>query len=124
MLQNRLQPRMEDFKMKFGSLIIAAALLAPIGAQAADLKIPPQAAYKAPPIESYVDPWTGFYIGGAIGYGWNRGAGIASATTESGTGESSFATSPQGVVGGLHLGLGTRFGGNFYIGAEIAGGIG
>src|SRR5712691_1154190 len=87
---------------------------------AADLKVPP--AYKAPPAEIYGDPWTGFYAGGAIGYGWDRGSGTGSTMTGFGTGESSFATSPQGVVGGLHLGLGTRFGGNWYIGGEVAGG--
>jgi outer membrane immunogenic protein len=103
-------------------LLVSVALLVATSAQAADIKGAPT--YKAPAIETYVDPWTGVYIGGAVGYGWDRGAGSASATTSFGAGESSFATSPQGVVGGLHLGLGTRFGGNWYIGGEVAGGIG
>jgi outer membrane immunogenic protein len=68
----------------------------------------------------YGDPWSGFYIGGAVGYGWIRGTGTFSESEAS----SSFGTSPQGLVGGLHLGTGTRIGGNVYVGAEVAGGVG
>ncbi len=106
--------------------VIAAAVviaMLPVAAAAADLgRIP--AINKAPAAEIYGDPWGGFYAGGAVGYGWDRGDGTGSAATRFGTGSSSFATSPQGVVGGLHLGLGTRFGGNWYVGGEVAGGIG
>ncbi len=109
--------------MRIVSKVVAAALLSalPVAAYAADM------ATKAAPvayIPTTTDPFSGFYIGGAIGYGWDRGAGNGSATAGGVTGESSFATSPQGAVGGLHLGVGTRFGGSWYAGVEAAGGIG
>jgi outer membrane immunogenic protein len=90
-------------------------------ADAADLPL----ANKAPVAAvDYGDPWSGFYIGGAIGYGWNNGDGTGTGTTILGSGSTAFSTSPQGLVGGLHAGIGSHFGGNWYIGGEVAGGIG
>jgi outer membrane immunogenic protein len=103
------------------SLILLASLLS-TSAFAADL--PTRAPLKAPAIETYVDPWTGFYIGGAVGYGWNNGDGVGSGTTIFGSGSTAFSTSPQGFVGGLHAGVGGRIASNWYIGGELAGGIG
>ena len=99
-------------------LLLSTLLVSP--AVAADMSRPPPLV-KAPAVEPSYDPWTGFYAGGAVGYGWNHGAGDGTAT---GFGGSSFDTSPQGFVGGLHLGVGTRFAGNWYAGIEGAGGIG
>lgn len=101
-------------------LLLSTLLVSP--AMAADMAKP--LPVKALPADTTYDPWTGFYIGGAVGYGWDRGAGNGAAATAGGAGESSFATSPQGFVGGLHLGVGTRFAGNWYAGLEGAGGIG
>jgi outer membrane immunogenic protein len=109
--------------MKKYLLATVAVLFAVTSAQATDLGVRGPI-NKAPESLPYGDPWTGFYAGGAVGYGWDRGEGTGSATTRFGAGEAPFATSPQGVVGGLHLGLGTRFGGNWYLGGEVAGGIG
>lgn len=106
------------------SLLASAAVLAALidPAAAADLG---RVATKAPPPPPYtlIDPWTGFYIGGAIGYGWNRGAGDGFCNVGA-CGTTSFATSPQGVVGGGHAGVGGRFANNWYIGGEVAAGIG
>jgi outer membrane immunogenic protein len=103
---------------------LAASLFA-ASAFAADLKVPP--AYKAPvSVQDYGDPWSGFYVGAAAGYGWNRGSGNASATTEGGkggSGVSSFETSPQGFIGGVHAGFGGHSG-SWYFGAEGDIGIG
>ena len=57
-------------------------------------------AVKAPAPVVYGDPWNGFYIGGNIGYGLDRGASTATASGFA----VDFATVPAGLVGGLHAG--------------------
>lgn len=87
----------------------------------ADLRIPAKAA----PLEvPYGDPWSGFYIGGAVGYGWNNGDGTGSGTSIFGTSSTAFSTSPQGFVGGLHAGVNGHLAQSWVLGGEIAGGIG
>ncbi len=68
----------------------AALLFATGAAQAADLP-----SSKAPPIAPPppLAPWTGFFIGGQIGYGFGTNSGIAA-----------YNSSPSGVVGGAHFG--------------------
>jgi opacity protein-like surface antigen len=87
--------------------VIAAALSVP--AVAADL--PTKAPYAAPAF-STVDPFTGFYIGAHIGYGFDLGDVTVNPNLLT------VANSPQGFVGGLHLGYGSRLAGNFYLGLE------
>jgi outer membrane immunogenic protein len=74
------------------------ALLAASGAHAADVALPT----KAPAPVIYGDPWNGFYIGGNIGYGLDRGASTACCNASSFAVD--FATAPAGLVGGLHAG--------------------
>jgi outer membrane immunogenic protein len=65
---------------KIYSLAFAAASFATIaGAQAADIARP---VYKAAPVVAPSYDWTGFYVGGHVGYGW---------------GETNYA--PTGIVG-------------------------
>jgi outer membrane immunogenic protein len=57
---------------------------------------------RAPPVYTPPPPlftWTGFYVGGQVGYGWGHaGTGVPGAP-------GSFAgSSPEGVVGGAHVG--------------------
>lgn len=47
---------------------IALSLCLPASAMAADLRMP----VKAPPVAAAVFSWTGFYVGGHVGYGWGR----------------------------------------------------
>jgi outer membrane immunogenic protein len=71
-------------------------------AHAADL--PLKAATALPPV---LDMYTGFYIGGEIGYGWNlgnTGCAMSSGLCDLGT----LSAAPQGFVGGGFLGWGTR----------------
>jgi outer membrane immunogenic protein len=79
-------------------IAVAALLIAPIAAQAADL---PRPNYKAP---IYVEPfsWTGFYVGINGGYGWGN-------SDWSGSG-GNFQVAPKGFMGGGTLGYNLQTG--------------
>jgi outer membrane immunogenic protein len=86
-----------------GSAVVVSLLSATSGF-AADLAAKP---YTKAPV--YVDPgynWTGFYVGGNIGYSWGRSRDDSSLTNGAGT--VLFATSDRsnldGVVGGGQIG--------------------
>jgi outer membrane immunogenic protein len=84
------------------------------GAQAADLGPAPAPLYKAPPV--VVPPpfsWTGFYIGGNVGAGWNNGT--VSDTLLGGTWS---ANDNATFVGGGQVGANYEFGGGFVAGIE------
>jgi outer membrane immunogenic protein len=86
--------------------ISAAASLIATGALAADLPAKAPIYTKAP---VYVDPgfdWTGFYIGGNIGYSWGRSSDTSTITNGAGTVlfTSTDKTSLNGVVGGGQFG--------------------
>ena len=72
---------------------IAAVLIAPIAAQAADL---PRPQYKAP---AYIEPafnWTGFYVGFNGGYGWGKSHWTG--------GAGDFSVAPKGFMAGGTIG--------------------
>src|SRR6266436_7888525 len=96
-------------------LLVSAVVLLTVPAVAADLPVkgPIQRA------EPAYDYFNGFYIGAHGGVGWDRGAG----TGFDPFGSMDFNTAPFGFVGGLHAGVGTRLGGNFYLGVEADGGV-
>ena len=92
-------------------VVLAAALLfgANTASHAADMAV------KAPVAASLAYNWTGWYVGGNIGYGWgeNTGAGYSSFTDVGIGGLAGFMAaggnvlpglSPQGVVGGAQIG--------------------
>jgi outer membrane immunogenic protein len=84
--------------------IAAVASLLSTSAFAADLAARPYA--KAP---VYVEPvynWTGFYIGGNVGYSWGRSRDTATLTTAAGTVLFTDIASHNmdGVVGGGQIG--------------------
>ena len=57
-------------------LVSAVALAAAVGvANAADIRRPPPPAAKAPAYVAPLFTWTGFYLGGNLGYGWSDGSG-------------------------------------------------
>jgi outer membrane immunogenic protein len=85
--------------------IAAAASLAATGALAADL---PAWTYTKAPV--YVDPiydWTGFYVGGNLGYSWGRSSDTSTLTNAT-TGAVLLTTSDRsdlnGIVGGGQIG--------------------
>lgn len=99
-----------NLKTIAASIVAVLALAAP--AVAADMStkaVPKQQSSYLPTS----DPWTGIYIGVNGGYGFDLGQfGFGPASI------ADLAGSPQGFVGGLQAGLGTRLGNNFYIGIE------
>src|SRR3954467_1809136 len=99
-----------EFKMK--KLMLGAALcVASFSANAADLPVPaPAPAYKAPAVivpSTY--NWSGFYIGGNVGYGWAKSdPGVTSFYQPIGTLQGTYAGpghSPSGFIGGLQAGF-------------------
>jgi outer membrane immunogenic protein len=86
--------------------ISAAASLLATGALAADLPVKQPVYTKAP---VYVDPvydWTGFYVGGNIGYSWGRSSDTSTITNTAGTvlDTSAGSTGLDGIVGGGQIG--------------------
>ena len=54
--------------------------------------------------------WTGFYVGGQMGYGWGDNDGSVSwATAQGQAGQSNLTSGAQGVIGGAHLGYNQQF---------------
>lgn len=103
--------------------VIASTMTA--GAQAADLAARPYT--KAPPAVAAVYDWTGFYVGGNIGYGWGENTDPSLSLVNPGnagfitsfltTGLPGFSSgnqypnlNPDGVFGGLQAGYDRQFG--------------
>lgn len=72
-----------------GTLALAGSALA------ADLPMPPP----PPPVPIFT--WSGLYLGAQVGYGWGRDSITSSFPF---LGVFSYGNSPQGVIGGVHLG--------------------
>ena len=81
---------------------LALALLSTT-AFAADLPSRRAPPVYAPPPPIPVFTWTGVYVGGQVGYGFNRDNSLASATA-TGIGLASTSAKENGVIGGAHIG--------------------
>jgi outer membrane immunogenic protein len=86
--------------------LAAVASIAATGALAADLPMRAAPYTKAP---VYVEPvfnWTGFYIGGNLGYSWGRSSDTSTITNGAGTVlfTSAGKTDLDGIVGGGQIG--------------------
>jgi outer membrane immunogenic protein len=90
------------------SMATAVLMAATTSALAADLpsRRPPPPVYTPPPP---LFTWTGFYVGGQIGYGWGTSNSYNPGT---GLGQSN---NPNGVLGGAHVGY------NYQINQFVAG---
>jgi len=97
--------------------IILATVLAGLGstaALAADLGA--RTYTKAPAMMATVSNWSGFYIGGNVGYGWDSGGtDILPSATDFGLTAATVAGEPKGVIGGGQIGY------NWQWGAVVAG---
>lgn len=92
-----------------GATVVALVLASP--ARAADLSLP----YKAPPLLAPAFSWTGFYVGGEVGYGWGKDH-----LTEYETASGAYTNfekqyNVNGVVGGIYGG------GNYQVGNLVVG---
>lgn len=89
------------------------AVLAISSAGAADLA----PVYRKAPVMALAPTWTGFYIGGNVGYGWDKGSsGLSAFATDpviapaladvlaAGSYPSSFSPNARGVIGGGQIG--------------------
>lgn len=84
--------------------IVAAASLLATNASAADLAARPYT--KAPVIAAPIYNWTGFYIGGNVGYSWGRSRDTSTLTNGAGTVlfTSVDRANMDGVIGGGQIG--------------------
>jgi outer membrane immunogenic protein len=83
-----------------------------VAAKAADLPVAPEPAYKAPVIVAPAFSWTGFYLGGNLGAGWQNGN-----VTDSFFGVNWNANNNATFVGGGQAGFNYQFG-SFVAGVE------
>src|SRR5207253_5189332 len=95
------------------SLLVVMGLAGAVistGAMAADLTRP---VYKAPPAGALpvTYDWTGFYVGGHVGYGW------AKKDWQDSFGLFNLSTDPNGFLGGGQVGFNYQIG-QFVLGAE------
>lgn len=90
---------MGDFMRAFSMALSTSALIAMTvyGAGAADIARP---VYKAPPPVAAIYNWTGFYVGGNIGWGWSNGDGDILINGIPGT----VSGSGDGFLGGVQAG--------------------
>jgi outer membrane immunogenic protein len=80
----------------------AAATFAGIAFAAEPAPTPP------PPIPIFI--WTGLYVGGQIGYAWGQDPVFWSGTSnDDETAAGTFGNSPQGVIGGGHVGYNLQY---------------
>jgi outer membrane immunogenic protein len=97
-------------------ILIASALALAAGGQALAADLPPPAP-RAPATYIPVAPpynWTGFYIGGNLGYGFGSGSFSDTAVPAS----NFTTTSNNGFLGGGQLGVNYEFWGGVVVGAE------
>jgi outer membrane immunogenic protein len=103
-------------------LVATAAMLAMSAvnpASAADMPV------KAPPVQPPPTPvynWTGFYIGGNVGYGWSHGDFTNTITATLGdiqrTASNSGSIKGEGVLGGGQIGFNYEFPSHWVLGIE------
>jgi outer membrane immunogenic protein len=82
-------------------------------ASAADL--PTKGPYYKAPVAAPAFSWTGFYIGGDVGYGWGTSDGTL--TNSAGTFPVPYNADPNGIIGGGFLGYNYQIN-QFVVGVE------
>ncbi|MDQ0510560.1 outer membrane protein [Ancylobacter amanitiformis] len=97
------------------AVLVAGSMMVAGGVQAADMSMP----VKAEPV--IVIPsfsWTGFYVGGNLGYAWGDMDYSYSVSAMSLYYGDSASLSPDGITGGVQVGYNYQFDNNWVIGAE------
>lgn len=100
-------------------LIAAAALIATsLTAQAADMKVK-KPVYKAPPPPvAVINDWSGFYVGGHVGYGWANTVSSGVSGLPFDVAGASVGVKPSGWLGGLQFGYNMAMQ-QFLLGLEV-----
>jgi len=100
------------------AITAGAVGIASFGASAADLAPAPYV--KAPPMVASVYNWTGFYIGGNIGYSWGRSADTSTLMNSAGTvlSTSQNSSNLDGIVGGGQIGYNWQVDKSWLLGIE------
>jgi outer membrane immunogenic protein len=99
-------------KLLLGTAALVA-LVAGGSAMAADQRVKAPVYKAAPPVAAY--DWTGFYVGGHVGYGWAK-PGVSDPIT--GAPLVSPLPSPKGFLGGVQAGVNYQFITGWVIGVE------
>ena len=102
----------------FGSVAVLA-LTAAVPAAAADM--PARPVYKAAPAMVSVYNWTGFYVGGNVGYSWgaaNTDTTLSEFTSLAGDFVHSDSLKPKGIIGGGQIGYNWQGHSNWAYGLE------
>jgi outer membrane immunogenic protein len=105
---------------RFAIALLSATAMSVVGANAADLSVMTPIYKAPPPVAPY--NWTGFYVGGNVGYGWGATTGDLSsfdpafnAAVAAGGTPGSLGTKASGALGGV------QFGYNWQVGAMLLG---
>src|SRR5690349_20751450 len=85
---------------RFALAGFALATLATMSAHAADMRMP----LKAPPPAANIYNWTGFYIGGNVGYSWGDGTNDGALTATPNV--SVFRTAGNNLISSVHTAVG------------------
>jgi outer membrane immunogenic protein len=98
--------------------IFSAALSAVIGITAASAADLPRPYSKAPPMAPVVYTWTGCYVGGNLGYGWQRTSTTDVDPSNAGAFADAGTDRGHSVVGGGQIGCDYQFGSNWVVGVQ------
>src|ERR1035438_8530934 len=100
-------------RFQYALLATVAAIGFASVASAADL--PTKGPYYKAPVAAPAFSWTGFYIGGDIGYGWGTSDGTL--TNSVGAFPIPYSADPNGIIGGGFLGYNYQIN-QFVVGVE------
>lgn len=108
---------MEEFmrRIQYALLASCAVIVLSAAAFAADKPVAPARVYTKAPIMAPAFSWTGFYIGGDVGYGWGTSTGTS--TNATGVFPLPYSASPNGVIGGGFIGYNYQID-QFVVGVE------
>jgi outer membrane immunogenic protein len=98
--------------------IVFAALSVVIGIGAASAADLPRPYTKAPPMVPVVSSWTGCYVGGNIGGGWQRTGATDVDPANAGAFSDAGRDTGNGVVGGGQVGCDYQFASNWVVGVQ------
>jgi outer membrane immunogenic protein len=114
--------------MRISTLIISAAVASALtaGVGAADAADLPVRTYtKAPTVDNPIYNWSGFYVGGNVGGGWNRDSGAAGCINQAGVLNGGFCQvvpagtiNSSGMIGGGQIGYNWQVAPTWLLGLE------